>query len=113
PLRLPPSSTLFPYTTLFRSIPPLTPHSSLLTAFLAEHIDSVGQAASAEAVVNVHHTHAGRAGIEHGQQGGQSPETRTVAPAGRHRHHWPIHEAAHHTAQHPIHPCHDHQHARL
>src|SRR3712207_7285857 len=57
-IRRPPRSTLFPYTTLFRS------------------------ERRAEAVVDVHHRHPGRAAVEHPEQGGQPAERRAVADAG-------------------------------
>jgi len=66
--------------------------------------DLGGQVPGPVAVVDVDHGHAGRTGVEHGQQGRQAPERRAVADGRRHRDHRRGDEAGHQAGQRAVHP---------
>src|SRR5215207_6195491 len=61
---------------LFFSVPLCLCGSSAL-----QMIDHAGDAAGAVAVVDIHHRHAVRAGVEHAEQGGEAAEAGAVSDA--------------------------------
>ncbi len=76
-------------------------------------IDQRRQMARAETVVDVHHGHAGRATVEHGEQGGDAAEAGPVADGCGHGDHRRIGQPAHHRGQRTLHPRHHDDHIGL
>ena len=65
--------------------------------------------AAAEAGVDIHHHHVGRATIEHSQERGQALKMSPVTNACRHRDHRAIDEPPHHAGQGSFHAGDDHE----
>ena len=66
-------------------------------------IHRIGQAASAEAVVDVDDGYAGSTAVEHGQEGRQAVEIGTISDTGRHGDDRFVDEAADDAGQSPFH----------
>src|SRR2546422_915452 len=75
-------------------------------------IDAARSGGRAESVVDVDDGDAGRAGAQHGEQGGQAPERRPVADAGGPRDDRHLDESAYDTGERAFHAGDDDDHAR-
>src|SRR5438309_2597969 len=76
-------------------------HTSLRRSQTAatQRIYLAGGVAGAEAVINVHHSHAAAATVQHTEQRGQPAEARSVADARGHGDHRSGDESGHHARQ--------------
>ena len=73
-------------------------------------IDSAGQEPGAEAIVDVHHADTAGAGIQHGQEGGQTAESGAVTYAGGNGNDRAVHQTAYHAGQCAFHTCNGNDH---
>src|ERR671910_3451009 len=73
----------------------------------------MGHIAGPKAIIDVNRSDAYGAAVEHGKQGGDSPEARAIADAGGHGDDRLIDEATNDAGQRPLHPRYNDQHPRL